>query len=170
MPLFILLILMGTALAGPADLPLVNPVQGESDSYVLAYSPADPQVDEEAERRMLELLNEVRREHGLTEFALDRELAELAREHSLDMWERKYFAHENPDGLDPLERAEINDLEFEFVGENLALTKSVERAHEGLMLSDGHRRNILDPNFTRVGIGVVDGGIYGKMFTQEFAD
>lgn len=149
---------------------LVTPVQGETESYVLSYSPAEPAVDVEAERAMFELLNQVRREHGLSEFVLDPELTNLARRHSLDMWERKYFSHENPDGLNPLERAEKSAVDFELIGENLALTKTVERAHEGLMLSDGHRRNILDPNFTRVGLGVVDGGIYGKMFTQEFAD
>ena len=53
-------------------------------------------------------------------------------------------------------------------GENLAGAPTVERAHSGLMNSPGHRANILNPNFTHVGIGIVDGGPYGKMYTQTF--
>ena len=55
-------------------------------------------------------------------------------------------------------------------GENLALAPTTEFAHEGLMNSPGHRANILNGQFRRVGIGVLDGGIYGKMFVQEFTD
>ena len=54
--------------------------------------------------------------------------------------------------------------------ENLALAPNVDIAHKGLMNSPGHRANILSPSFGRVGIGVIDGGGYGKMFAQEFAD
>ncbi|MDQ3129497.1 MAG: colicin V production protein, partial [Acidobacteriota bacterium] len=41
-------------------------------------------------------------------------------------------------------------------------------AHTGLMNSPGHRANILQPNFGRVGIGVLDGGRRGLMITQNF--
>jgi len=41
---------------------------------------------------------------------------------------------------------------------------------QGLMNSPGHRANILNPNFHKIGIGVIDGGIYGKMYTQEFTN
>jgi uncharacterized protein YkwD len=46
----------------------------------------------------------------------------------------------------------------------------VEIAFKGLMDSDGHRKNIIDPSYSRVGIGVIDSSAYGKMFTQVFAD
>ena len=45
--------------------------------------------------------------------------------------------------------------------ENLALAQTVEIAHSGLMKSKGHRENILNSKFNRVGIGIMDGGIYG---------
>lgn len=47
--------------------------------------------------------------------------------------------------------------------------KDVEDRY-GLMDSPGHRRNILDPAFAKIGIGVIDGGVYGKMTTQLFTD
>jgi uncharacterized protein YkwD len=38
------------------------------------------------------------------------------------------------------------------------------------MKSDGHRKNILDTSFIKVGVGVIDAGVYGKMFVQEFSN
>jgi len=38
------------------------------------------------------------------------------------------------------------------------------------MQSPGHRANILSANFGRIGVGVIDGGIYGQMYCQEFTD
>ncbi len=65
---------------------------------------------------------------------------------------------------------DADSITYGYAGENLALAPSTELAMQGLMNSPGHRKNILSPNFTKVGIGVMDGGIYGKMFTQEFTD
>ena len=62
------------------------------------------------------------------------------------------------------------NIEFTYAGENLALAPSTPLAMQGLMNSPGHRANILNPNFKKIGIGVIDGGIYGKMYSQEFTD
>jgi uncharacterized protein YkwD len=61
-------------------------------------------------------------------------------------------------------------INYSAAGENLALAPTTEFAHDGLMNSPGHRANILNGQFRRVGIGVMDGGIYGKMFVQEFTN
>ena len=55
------------------------------------------------------------------------------------------------------------------MGENIALAPSVETAHRNLMNSPGHRANILDPAFTRVGIGIIVAPGAGLMVSQEFA-
>jgi uncharacterized protein YkwD len=60
------------------------------------------------------------------------------------------------------------NIHFETAGENLALAQTVEIAHVNLMNSPGHRANILNPSFGRVGIGILDGGFYGLMISQEF--
>ena len=143
---------------------------GEDESLALPFIPPKLTVDARAEEQMLELVNKERREAGLSPLVMDQSLVEVARKHSYDMWQRKYFAHRNPEGDTPFDRLEEGRVEFRRAGENLALARNVRRAHEGLMNSEGHKKNILDPNFTRVGIGVIDGGIYGKMFTQNFAD
>lgn len=72
-------------------------------------------------------------------------------------------------GIKPL-KMDMQIVKFLSAGENIALAPTLETAHQSLMNSPGHRRNILDPDFGRVGIGIVDGGIYGKMFTQNFAN
>lgn len=49
-----------------------------------------------------------------------------------------------------------------------ALAPTLSQAHTGLMNSPGHRANILNNGFGRVGIGILDAGIYGLMITQNF--
>jgi uncharacterized protein YkwD len=130
----------------------------------------DLQVDEGAEQAMFVLVNKEREAKGLKVLLWDPTIVPVARAHSKDMFVRSYFSHINPDGKTPFERMTAGGVEYLLAGENLAYAPTVEIAHKGLMNSPGHRENILRPEFGRIGIGVVDGGIYGKMFTQEFAD
>ncbi len=67
-----------------------------------------------------------------------------------------------------LDRMREANVRFVDAGENLALAPTVQVAHRGLMNSPGHRANILYPQFGRVGIGIMDGGIRGLMISQEF--
>ena len=117
---------------------------------------------------MLELVNGERIAAGLRPLAPDAELAEVARQHSTDMFARGYFAHATPEGRDPFERMRAANIRFDTAGENLALAPTLQIAHTGLMNSPGHRANILQPDFGRVGIGIMDGGIHGLMVTQDF--
>jgi uncharacterized protein YkwD len=146
----------------------VHPESHETVS--IPYKPKTLSIDATAEERMLELVNEERRKVGAKPLVMDALLTEVAREHSRDMWNRQYFSHYNPDGEDPFDRMKRHKVQYLTAGENLALAPTVSVAHQGLMNSPGHKRNILDPNFGRIGIGVISGGFYGKMFTQAFTD
>jgi uncharacterized protein YkwD len=99
---------------------------------------------------------------------MDPELIPVARAHSADMFARGYFSHYTPEGEDPFERMKDADIRFRTAGENLALAPTLQLAHTGLMNSPGHRENILNPNFGRVGIGILSGGRRGIMVSQEF--
>lgn len=127
-------------------------------------------VDEGSEQRMVELVNEERTKIGLSALRVEENLVSIARKHSHDMFERRYFSHYSPEGQDVGFRAREGGIEYTLVGENLAYAPDVEMAHAGFMNSEGHRKNILDPSWSRIGIGVIDGDIYGKMFTQVFAN
>ena len=127
-------------------------------------------IDSTSEQRMLDLINAERAKVGVPTLSLRAEIVPVARAHSRDMFERKYFSHVNPEGKDAGDRLDDAGVSYFLAGENLAYAPDVGTAHEGLMNSEGHRKNILEPEFRRIGIGVIDGGIYGKMFTQNFTD
>jgi uncharacterized protein YkwD len=120
------------------------------------------------EKRMLDLVNQERAAAGLRSLVPDPELTEVARKHSADMFARGYFAHDTPEGLTPFDRMRQSNVRFLTAGENLALAPTLQVAHTGLMNSPGHRENILRPQFGRVGIGIMDGGMRGLMVSQEF--
>jgi uncharacterized protein YkwD len=146
----------------------VKPNSGETIN--LGFSTQKVSVDAQSEEQMLEKVNKERTSRGLRPLVMDEKLRELARAQSKDMFARGYFAHVNPDGKDPFKRMEEAGIVYAVAGENLALAPNVDLAHEGLMNSPGHRANILTAEFGKVGIGVIDGGPYGKMFSQEFTD
>jgi len=125
-------------------------------------------VDAAAERQMFDLVNEERVAAGLAALAWDDRLVPVARAHSEEMFKLKYFSHQSPVSGTPFDRLKAAGITYRGAGENLAYAQSVTIAHRGLMQSQGHRENILRPEFTRIGIGVVSGGPYGRMFTQMF--
>ncbi|OGM59062.1 hypothetical protein A3A75_05345 [Candidatus Woesebacteria bacterium RIFCSPLOWO2_01_FULL_39_10] len=143
---------------------------GSEESVPITVETQELTVDEEAEREMFKLVNEERKSRGISELTWRSDVVPVARDHAQDMWEREYFGHYSPEGEDAGNRMEKAGVEFMIVGENLALAPTLSTAHQGLMNSEGHRKNILDTEFKRVGIGVIDNGFYGKMFVQLFTD
>lgn len=148
----------------------INPNPSSSEKVDLRFTTADVKVDEAAEETMFSLVNSERESRGLRGLSFSAKLRDVARAHAKDMFARGYFSHYNPDGQSPFDRMKAAGITFTAAGENLALAPNVSLAHQGLMNSPGHRANILSPDFGRVGIGVMDGGIYGEMFVQEFTD
>jgi uncharacterized protein YkwD len=100
---------------------------------------------------------------------LDAKLAKLARAFARDMLTRRFFGHTDPDGHAFADRLRATGYAFRSAGENIAYHRDEETAEAALEASPGHRRNMLDPSFTRVGIGAVAVSIYGEAFVQEFA-
>lgn len=139
-----------------------------TESYKLHFTYSKGQPDPGSEATMLRLVNEERVKVGLKPLVADPEIRVVARAHAQDMLVRGYFSHDNPDGEDPFERLAEAGITYLTAGENLAFAPTVELAHIGLMNSPKHKENILYPEFGRLGIGVIDAGIYGKMFVQEF--
>ncbi len=127
-------------------------------------------VNAAAENEMFTLVNQERVKAGVKPLRLDSKIVPVARAHSQDMFERRYFAHIDPDGQDAGDRMTEAGVKYQVAGENLAYAPDVKIAHEGLMNSEGHRKNILSPEFSRVGIGIIDAGVYGMMVTQNFAE
>ena len=125
-------------------------------------------ADPDAEAEMLTLLNQERTSRGLPALELDTRMVPVARQHSVEMFQLKYFGHQSPSLGSPFDRLQAAKISYTRAGENLAYARSVAIAHRGLMESPGHRENLLRPEFTRVAIGVIAAGSYGRMFTQLF--
>ena len=156
----------GDAIARTMNLLTIRP---DSDEKVtLPFKVENPRPRPDLEKQMLDLVNQERQAAGLNPLAPDPELTQVARQHSTDMFARGYFAHDTPEGLTPFDRMNKAGVRFLTAGENLALAPTLPLAHTGLMNSPGHRANILRPQFGRVGIGVMDGGMRGLMISQEF--
>jgi uncharacterized protein YkwD len=84
----------------------------------------------------------------------DPALDQLAQSYSERMAADNFFAHVSPDGLDLKTRLNKAGYAYQRAGENLGLAAGPIAAEWSIEQSPGHRRNLLDPNFTRIGIGV----------------
>jgi uncharacterized protein YkwD len=145
--LITLLALASTALAGEA--------------------PREEQLDA-LEARLAELLNGERTERKLAPLASHKELAAAARAHSLDMKTNHFFSHESKTTGRVNDRVTKAGIPNRGVAENLARAATAEDAHKFLMQSPKHKENILRPEFTHVGIGIVRGGDGLLLCTQAF--
>lgn len=146
-------------------------IKPKTDERVnLGFQTEQISIDPASENIMLDLVNKERTSRNLKALVFDERLRAIARAHSEDMFKRGYFSHYSPEGLTVADRASNAGLDFLVIGENLAYAPSVELAHKGLMNSEGHRANILSEDYGKVGIGAIDGGVYGKMFTQVFSN
>ena len=154
------------AIGRTLNLLTIRPDSNERVTLPFKVATTRPRPD--LEKRMLDLVNQERAAAGLRPLTMDPELTEVARQHSADMFARGYFAHDTPEGLTPFDRMRQKNVRFLTAGENLALAPTLSVAHTGLMNSPGHRENILRPQFGRVGIGIMDGGMRGLMVSQEF--
>ncbi len=121
------------------------------------------------EQKMLNLLNEDRKNNGLAPLVMDEALSAIARIKSADMRDKGYFAHTSPTYGSPRDMLRHFGYEFAGASENIAHHATVEKAQAAFMSSPGHRRNILGQFWVKVGVGVAfdkDGFIYA---TQLFA-
>ncbi len=116
------------------------------------------------ELEVLRRTNQVRLERGLSPLQWDPRAHQAALAHAQDMLKRGYFAHQNPEGLGAAERMRRAGVVEVGVGENLArfegyADEEIPRlALEGWLRSPGHRANLLRPEFTHLGVGLVRQG------------
>jgi len=109
--------------------------------------------------------NAERMRAGCGALRVDRRLAAAARAHSADMVNRHYFEHRSPDGDTPTDRTAAAGYS-DYGGENIAYgQRSAAEVMSDWMGSPDHRRNILDCEFTTVGVGLDPRGMY---WTQDF--
>ncbi len=122
------------------------------------------------EDQLLFLVNGEREKRGLKKLLKDSRLSQAAYNHAADMFTRGYFSHDTPEGIDPFQRMKKMGITYLNAGENLAHSFNLDSAHTGLMNSQGHRENILNTHFGKIGISVLGSDSKGLMVVQEFSN
>ncbi|OAQ40762.1 hypothetical protein A5893_07435 [Pedobacter psychrophilus] len=146
-------------------------IEPESDDTIfLHFTVKNAKANENFENHLYVLVNQERKKAGVPLLERDTALRNVAREHSDDMFKKGYFSHINLENETPFDRIKQHQIKYLTAGENLALAQTVDIAHTGLMNSPGHKKNILNPKFRKIGIGILDGGINGVMVTQNFTN
>lgn len=131
----------------------------------------DPPLDTDTSKaRIFELVNEARAAEGLGPVSENKILEAQAEQYACEMIVWEFFAHENPvTGTTLGDRAREFGYNFAIIGENLAAgQRTAEQAMQDWLDSPGHRANILEPDFTELGVGIRLGGPYGIYWVQEF--
>ncbi|RSK51797.1 CAP domain-containing protein [Bacillus canaveralius] len=130
-----------------------------------AAAPASSQVSA-FEQQVLDLTNQERAKHGIPALKLDVELSKVAREKSRDMQAKGYFSHTSPTYGSPFDMMKQFGISYKSAGENIAMgQRSPQEVVTAWMNSEGHRKNILNPSYTNLGVGHVAQGNY---WTQMF--
>ncbi|WP_342566978.1 CAP domain-containing protein [Psychrobacillus sp. FSL K6-4046] len=107
------------------------------------------------ENLLFDLINAERKAHGVQVLQSAPKAANVARKHSADMGKNDYFNHNNLKGESPFDRLEKGGVQFRNAGENIAMGYTDPYfAHEALMNSLGHRKNVINSAYTHVGVGV----------------
>lgn len=121
-------------------------------------------VEEASAKQVLDLTNVVRAQHGLPLLSWNEGAAQVAYLHSKDMKEANYFSHVSPTAGTLGDRLARGSVTFKMAGENIAsnYNDSIAAVH-GWLNSEGHRKNILNEQFTGLGVG-----IFEKYYTQNF--
>jgi uncharacterized YkwD family protein/spore coat assembly protein SafA len=127
----------------------------ESDTSITNY-----------EQEVVRLVNEIRARNGLGILTYDWELSRVARYKSQDMKDKNYFSHTSPTYGSPYQMMQQFGITYRTAGENIARGYATPQAVvNAWMNSPGHRANILNASYTRIGVGYVASGNY---WTQMF--
>jgi uncharacterized protein YkwD len=158
------LMLAGAVPAYPQSRPQLG-------SVVVPFGPGveDSAFVPGAEEQLLALVNEVRKEYHFPPVMMDNGLRGAARSHSRDMAVNGFLGHGSSQGDSFFTRLSGIVPQGTLVGENVTAASSIVRVHAVFVHSQGHLKNIINPAFRRVGIGVAAAGDL-LITTEDFAN
>jgi len=154
-------ILRSRSLAAIAVLLLL--VKAAMVSYLFFIYPNVGKMAQLITREVYELVNKERAANNVSILSLSEKLNKPAEAKAEDMIANNYFAHKSPNGKMPWDWIDRKEYAYIFAGENLAMNfTSALSAHKALMLSESHKKNILNSRYSDIGIAVVNGRINNK--------
>ncbi|MYL54736.1 sporulation protein [Pontibacillus yanchengensis] len=118
------------------------------------------------EQKVVELTNEERTAQGLEPLKIDKQLSDVAEKKSEDMAQNNYFSHNSPTYGSPFDMMNQFGVDYRTAGENIAKGQPTpQEVVDAWMNSEGHRKNIMNSDFTHIGVGFVEDG---NLWTQQF--
>lgn len=126
---------------------------------------------EQYAEEVLKLVNAEREKAGISPLSLDDQLCAAASQRAKELVES--FAHVRPDGSDIATVLEENGCQYTKMGENIAAGQATpEEVVTSWMGSEGHRENILNPDYAKLGVGYYEdaSGNYVYYWVQLFTD
>ncbi|OAB46819.1 CAP domain-containing protein [Paenibacillus antarcticus] len=124
----------------------------------------DTNADQSVTAQVVALVNQERSKAGLKPLTSDTKLANMALDKAKDMNNNNYFAHNSPTYGSPFDMMKQYGITYSYAGENIAKgQKTPADVMTAWMNSEGHRANILNANYTIIGVGY-----YNGHWVQEF--
>ena len=120
----------------------------------------------EFEKQVVDLTNAERTKAGLKPLEIHSPLMAVAHAKSADMAKNNYFSHTSPTFGSPFDQIKSAGISYRSAGENIAQgQRTPQQVVQAWMDSPGHRQNIMNANYTHIGVGFVEDGYY---WTQQF--
>ncbi|MGS5514934.1 CAP domain-containing protein [Clostridioides difficile] len=121
------------------------------------------------QKEVVDLVNIERSKAGLNPLTLDSSVSNVATKKSQDMIDNNYFSHNSPTYGSPFDMLKKFGISYKTAGENIAMgQKTPKEVVNAWMNSEGHRKNILNPNFSKIGVGVAQKSGGSLYWTQIF--
>jgi uncharacterized YkwD family protein/spore coat assembly protein SafA len=152
---------------GVSELIQANPSLSNPNIIYIGQKITIPtNIEASVEAEVVTLVNQERAKAGLPALKSDWELARVAKFKSQDMKSNGYFNHNSPTYGSPFTMMKSFGINYRSAGENIAKGQtSAQAVMNAWMNSSGHRANILNKNFTHIGVGYVkDGNYWTQMF------
>lgn len=114
--------------------------------------------------QVVSLVNQERAKAGLAPLTSDPALANMALDKAKDMYNNNYFDHNSPTYGSPFDMMSAYGISYSYAGENIAKgQRNPQEVMDAWMNSTGHRENILNSNYTKIGVAY-----YNGEWVQEF--
>jgi len=149
-----------------------KPTESSTNPSTSTEKPNNSNVSQSSsvEKEVARLVNLERQKVGLAPLTFSEEISKVARLKSQDMADKNYFSHTSPTYGDPFQMMKTFGIKYGYAGENIAKGyRDAQSVMNGWMNSSGHKANILNSNFKKIGVGYVqaNGTTY---WTQMFTD
>jgi uncharacterized YkwD family protein/spore coat assembly protein SafA len=147
---------------GVQEIINANP-QVKNPNLIYPYQKLNiPNIDQvkTVEREVIRLTNIERQKHGLQPLKENWELSRVARHKTWEMREQGYLSHNSRSGT-PFQMMKAYGIKYNSAGENIAKgQRSAQEVVQAWLNSEGHRKNMLSPNYTQIGVGYDQNGFW----------